>query len=141
MSVAGTYLSGASVVGISGTTLTLSQRPFELYKTATSKVLVNPVTLFRTRSITINTTGLSVGMRVFGSAGIDTTITTIGTGSITLASYGSNPANDTPLTLYFIPASPSSSTYTFTADTTYAFRDPAAELPFGSFPGVGSYST
>jgi phage-related protein len=139
MSVAGTYLSGASVVGISGTTLTLSQRPYQLVKSGTAYVLRFGIST--TRRITIDTTGLSVGMRVFGSAGIDTTIATIGTGSITLASYGSNPANDTPLTLYFIPASPSSSTYTFTADTTYAFRDPAAELPFGSFPGVGSYST
>ena len=139
MTVTGTYLSSTSVVGISGTTLTLSQRPYQLVKSATAFVLRFGIST--TRRITIDTTGLSAGMRVFGSAGIDTTIATIGTGSITLASYGNNPANDTPLTLYFIPASPTASTYTFTADTTYAFRDPAAELPFGSFPGVGSYST
>jgi hypothetical protein len=93
------------------------------------------------RSITINTTGLSVGMRVFGTAGIDTTIATIGTGSITLNSYGNLAANGTPLDLYFIAASPTAGTYTFSADTTYAFRDPANELPFGSFPGVGSYTS
>ena len=103
--------------------------------------MFNPFLFSSTRSITIDTTGLSVGMRVFGSAGIDTTIATIGTGSITLANYGSNPANGTPLTLYFLPPSPAASTYTFTADTTYAIRTAASELPFGSFPGVGSYTS
>jgi lambda family phage minor tail protein L len=143
MAVAGSYLSGASIVGISGTTLTLNQRPYQVYKTATAFVVsaIFSGIIFTTRSITIDTTGLSVGMRVFGSAGIDTTIATIGTGSITLASYGNLPANGTPLGLYFIPPSPAASTYTFTADTTYAFRDPSNELPFGSFPGVGGYST
>jgi lambda family phage minor tail protein L len=139
MTVAGIYMNGATIAGISGTTLTLSQRPYQLVKSATA-VVVSFRGHVSSRRITIDTTGLSTGMRVFGSAGIDTTIATIGTGSITLASYGSNPANGTPLTLYFMPASPAASTYTFTADTTYAFRDPAAELPFGSFPGVGSYS-
>jgi hypothetical protein len=133
MAVAGTYMNGATIAGISGTTLTLSQRPYQLVKSATAVV----VTIF-SRRITIDTTGLSAGMRVFGSAGINTTISTIGSGSITLANYGSNPANGTPLTLYFMPASPAASTYTFTADTAYAFRDPAAELPYGNFPGVGA---
>ena len=143
MAVAGSYLSGASIAGISGTTLTLNQRPYEVYKTATASVAGSIFSgiIFTTRSITIDTTGLSVGMRVFGSAGIDTTIATIGTGSITLANYGSLPANGTPLTLYFLPPSPAASTYTFTADTTYAFRSAANELPFGSFPGVGSYTS
>jgi len=96
------------------------------------------VGIIKTRKITIDTTGLSVGMRVFGSAGIDTTIASIGTGSITLASYGNNPANDTPLMLYFMPASTTAGSYTFTADTNYAFGDPANALPYGNFPGVGS---
>jgi lambda family phage minor tail protein L len=141
MAVAGTYLNGASITGISGTTLTLNQRPYQLYKAATAVVMFNPFLFSSTRSITIDTTGLSAGMRVFGSAGIDTTIATIGTGSITLANYGSLPANGTPLTLYFLPPSPAASTYTFTADTTYAIRTAASELPFGSFPGVGSYTS
>jgi hypothetical protein len=143
MGVTGAYLSGASIVGISGTTLTLNQRPYQLYKAATAFVVSAILSgiIYTTRSITIDTTGLSVGMRVFGSAGIDTTIATIGTGSITLASYGNLPANGTPLDLYFITPSPAASTYTFTADTNYAFRDPSNELPFGSFPGVGAYNT
>jgi lambda family phage minor tail protein L len=138
MAVAGTYMNGATIAGISGTTLTLSQRPYQLVKSATAVVLILRGSVVIGRRITIDTTGLSAGMRVFGSAGIDTTIATIGSGSITLANYGSNPANGTPLTLYFIPASPAAGTYTFTADTTYAFRDPANELPYGNFPGVGA---
>ena len=140
MAVAGTYLSGASITGISGTVLTLSQRPYQLYKAA-SAVVVTFRTIVLSRKINVDTTGLSVGMRVWGSAGIDTTIATIVAGGITLPSYGNLPADGTPLDLYFLPASPAAGTYTFTADTTYAFRDPANELPFGSFPGVGSYTS
>lgn len=136
MAIAGTYMNGATIAGISGTTLTLSQRPYQLVKSATA--VVSEYSYLATRRITIDTTGLSVGMRVFGSASINTTIATIASGSITLAGYGSNPANGTPLTLYFMPASPAASTYTFTADTTYAFRDPANELPYGGYPGVGA---
>jgi phage-related protein len=141
MTVAGTYMNGATITGIAGYTLTLSQRPYQLVKSATAVVLILGGSVVIGRRITIDTTGLSAGMRVFGSAGIDTTIATIGSGSITLASYGSNPANGTPLTLYFMPPSPALGTYTFSANTDYAFRDAATELPFGSFPGVGSYSS
>lgn len=140
MAVAGTYMNDATITGISGTTLTLSQRPYQLAKAATAAVETMVGGMVVSRSITIVTTGLSTGMRVFGSAGIDTTIATIGTGSITLASYGNLPADGTALELYFITASPAAATYTFTADTSYAFRDPANELPFGSFPGVGTGS-
>ena len=128
------------MTAISGTTITLSQRPYQLYKTATAYVYTFRFVVY-SRSITIDTSGLSAGMRVWGSAGISTTIATIGSGSITLDNYGDLPANGTPLSLYFIPASPAASTYTFSANTTYAFRDPANELPFGSFPGVGSYTS
>jgi hypothetical protein len=94
------------------------------------------------RRIDIDTTGLSTGMRVWGSAGIDSAIATIGSGNITLGSYGNfgNNAVSTPVTLYFITSSPTAGTYTFSADTTYAFRDPASELPFGSFAGISSYT-
>lgn len=140
MSISGAYLHGATMTAISGTTITLSQRPYQLYKTATAYVYVFRFVVY-SRSITIDTSGLSAGMRVWGSAGISTTIATIGSGFITLDNYGDLPANGTPLSLYFIPASPAASTYTFSANTTYAFRDPANEFPFGSFPGVGSYTS
>jgi hypothetical protein len=39
-----------------------------------------------------------------------------------------------------MPASPGSATYTFAEqDVTATFRDGGDGLPFGSFPGVGSY--
>jgi lambda family phage minor tail protein L len=134
MAISGPYLAGATITWISGTTLALSHRPYQLARAATAFVgLSGRLTL---RRITIDTSGLSTGMRVFGSAGIDTTIASIGLGFITLASYGNKPAHGTPLTLYFLPASPAASTYSFTADATYAFRDSLGELPYGSFPGM-----
>lgn len=139
MTVSGTYVNNATVTGISGTTLTLSARPYQLNKTGTFSTVGSIISAFT--SIIINTSGLSVGMRVFGSNNINTTIATIGSGKITLTNYGSSGLkNGTSLNLYFMPASPGSSTYTFSANTTYAFRDPANELPFGSFPGVGAFT-
>ena len=134
MAAAGPYLSGATIVGISGTTLALSHRPYQLVRSGT--VSTSRTGALTIRRVSIDTSGLSVGMRAFGSAGIDSTIATIGAGFITLARNGNNPANGTPLTLYFMPASPAASTYSFTADATYAFRDPLGELPYGSFPGM-----
>lgn len=138
LSVSGTYIpDGTTVTAISSNTATLSARPYQLVKSATAVVFRFGIST--TRSITIDTTGLSVGMRVFGSNGIDTTIATIGSGSITLASYGSNPANGTVLTLYFMPPSPSAATYTFTASNAMTFRTTDNVLPFGSFPGIGTF--
>jgi lambda family phage minor tail protein L len=141
MEVAGNYLIDATIVGISGNTLTLSSKPSQTPRSGTYvKPYKGTVTLGR--KINIDTTGLSIGMRVWGSAGIDTTIATIGSGSITLNSYGNfgNEAVTMPVTLYFITSSPSAGTYTFSSDTTYAFRDPTSELPFGSFAGISSYT-
>jgi lambda family phage minor tail protein L len=134
-SVSGIYIpAGTTITAISSNTVTLSARPYQLVKSATAVV----VTIF-SRRITIDTTGLSAGMRVFGSAGINTTVATIGSGSITLASYGNNPANGTALTLYFMPPSPSAATYTFSASTAMTFRTTDGILPYGSFPSVGLY--
>jgi hypothetical protein len=143
MAITGTYMTNTTVASVSGLVVTLSRKPYQLFKTATSAVVSNRGVVV-SRAITIDTTGLAVGWRVWGSAGIDTTVATIATagvnGSITLTNYGNLPADVTPLELYFIPPSPTASSYTFTASTTYAFRDVAGELPFGSFPGVGGYS-
>jgi hypothetical protein len=137
MTVAGTYMNGATITGISGTTLTLSARPYSFNRSGTYDVLWGPDAVKLS-----NTSGISVGMRVFGSLGIDTTVASITTDvRITLTSPPPTPEDEAAVTMYFMPASPASETYTFSADTTYAFRDPANELPFGSFPGVGSYST
>jgi lambda family phage minor tail protein L len=142
ISVSGDYIpSGTTITTISGNTTTLSARPYQLVKSATAYVLSYRVGVVVTtiRSITINTTGLSAGMRVFGSARINATIASVGSGSITLSSYGSLPANGTALTLYFMPPSPSAATYAFSASTAMTFRTTDGILPYGSFPSVGLY--
>jgi lambda family phage minor tail protein L len=134
-SISGLYIpSGTTIAAIATNTITLSARPYQFVRPATAVV----VTIFN-RRITIDTTGLSVGMRVFGSAGINTTIATVGTGSITLANYGNLPANGTALTLYFMPPSPSAATYAFSSSTAMTFRTTDGILPYGSFPSVGLY--
>jgi lambda family phage minor tail protein L len=143
MTVAGTYMNGSTITGISGTTLTLSQRPYSFSRSGTYDVTpgyfyLNPPDVVKLT----NTTGIVVGMRVFGSLGINTTVAAVSAGvSITLTTAPATPKDGAAVTVYFMPASPAAATYTFTADTSYAFRDPASELPFGSFPGVGSYTS
>ena len=144
MAVSGTYMNGATVTGISGTTITLSQRPYSIYATGTYEAVA-----FNNDRINIpaGTTGISVGMYVYGSfSTATTTVLAVGSTYVQIDSggiKGSLPAQvktGTAVSAYFIPASPAAGTYAFSADTTYAFRDPANELPFGSFPGVGAYT-
>jgi lambda family phage minor tail protein L len=137
MAVAGTYMNGATVTSIAGTTLTLSGRPYSFSRSGTYDVLWGPDAVKLA-----NTTGIVAGMRVFGSLGINTTVASVTAGvRITLSVAPPTPMDGALVTVYFVPASPAAETYTFTADTTYAFRDPATELPYGSFPGVGSYTS
>jgi phage-related protein len=140
MAVAGTYMNGATIAGISGTTLTLSGRPYSFSRSGTYDVIPGYSYLNPPDKVNLtNTTGIVVGMRVFGSLGINTTVAAVSAGvSITLSVAPPTPTDGALVTVYFMPASPAAETYTFTADTTYAFRDPANELPYGNFPGVGA---
>jgi hypothetical protein len=53
--------------------------------------------------------------------------------------YNSGPNNIT--WSFYVPGSISSATYTFTAtDPNYTFRA-SANLPYGSYPGIGAYFT
>ena len=94
-------------------------------------------TILTGQQINIDTTGLSAGMIVYGSNGIDTTIASVGSGVIYINSYGDLYADQVPVQLYFLPASPGSATYTFSSNAKYTFRTPDTALPFGSFPGAG----
>lgn len=137
MTVTGPYMNGATITGISGTTLTLSARPYDFSRSGTYER-----SLFGDDKIYLaNTSSIVVGMYVFGSFGIDATVTEVNTNvHIRIDQDPSgDPENDALTTVYFMPASPSSATYTFSANQTYSFRDRDAELPFGSFPGVGAY--
>ena len=143
--VSGTYIpASTTVIGISGTTVTLSNRPRSIDRVGTYVPTFETyyydeqyTTILTGQQINIDTTGLSAGMRVFGSNGIDTTIASVGSGVIYINSYGDLYADQVPVQLYFLPASPGSATYTFTSNAKYTFRTPDTALPFGSFPGAG----
>ena len=144
MAVSGTYMNGATVTGISGTTITLSQRPYSIFATG---IYADMVLAYNRINIPSGTTGITVGMNVWGSfSTAQTTVVDVGATYVDIGAAGMKgflPAEvktGTPVNCYFIPASPSSDSYTFSANTTYAFRDPDNQLPFGSFPGVGGYT-
>jgi lambda family phage minor tail protein L len=142
--VTGTYVpSNTTVTAISGTTITLSNRPYSIARSGsyvptvvTYKYKIRRSVVTEKR-IDINTSSLAIGMRVFGSNGINTTITSVGSGTISLGDYGNLDTDVAPVDLYFLPASPGSATYTFSSNAQYTFRLPDTTLPFGSFPGAG----
>jgi hypothetical protein len=140
MAVIGTYIpAGTTISTIAGTNLTLSARPYSFTRTGIYRSIY-----LGSFYISIDITGLSAGMRVWGSNGIDTTIATVASGGlagtrITLSSYAGLIGKQISINLYFMPASPGSATYSFgDTNNSYIFRNPTASLPFGSFPGVGS---
>ena len=143
--VSGTYIpASTTVIGISGTTVTLSNRPRSIDRAGTYVPTFETYTyddyqstILTGQQINIDTTGLSAGMIVYGSNGIDTTIASVGSGVIYINSYGDLYADQVPVQLYFLPASPGSATYTFSSNAKYTFRTPDTALPFGSFPGAG----
>lgn len=134
MSVTGLYMpTGTAIEAIAGTTLTLNQRPYLIMREG-------EFVKFSPNFIQISGSGLSVGMRVWGANGVNTTISEVGSTFIRLNSYGGLNKTGDKVTLYFMPASPGSQTYTIAiANPVYSFRSNDALLPFGSFPGVGSY--
>lgn len=141
--VTGPYIAeGTTISAINGTTLTLSQRPYSIY--ATGDYNFRYVDGIPSSYIYVGFTlldDLDVGMKVFGSNNINATITDISfLGRIELSNYGSLDNEDRiGITLYFMPAAPSQASYTFTSSSVYAFRSSDGVLPFGSFPGIGTY--
>ena len=149
MTVSGSYLpSGTYVTGISGSTVSLNNYPWEIVRSGTYTPEVTWYTYnywydrydITQQAIEIDTTDLYAGMSVLGSNGISTTIVAIDVYNelIFLNSYGDLSFDPTGVTLYFITPTPSSATYSFSASSqAYTFRNPSATLPFGSFPGAG----
>lgn len=149
-SVTGTYMPArTSILSIAGTIVTLNQRPYQYFRSGTYDVY-GVFILAAQRRIYIDTTGLSVGMRAWGGNGIDTTISFIGVDAgtyIQLNNYGTLDdgflgffAPPTPVSLYFMPASPTAASYFFSVANNVVFREEGSALPFGSFPGVGSFT-
>jgi hypothetical protein len=147
--VTGTYIpASTTVIGIASTTVTLSNRPHSIARAGTYVPTTEEYyyeenynqtnrTILTGQQINIDTTGLSDGMIVFGSNGIDTTIASVGSGVIYLNGYGDLYFDQVDVQLYFLPASPGSATYTFASNAKYTFRTPDTALPFGSYPGAG----
>jgi lambda family phage minor tail protein L len=150
--VTGPYMNGATVTGISGTTITLSQRPYELVKDGIYQEVAGDDWI----DIASGTTGISVGMFAYGSFGVNKPVVVVEPTRVRIdtvtdikAAYETVAARSggflpwkrniatSPVVAYFVPQTPAAASYIFTADQTYAFRDPLTALPFGSFPGVG----
>jgi lambda family phage minor tail protein L len=147
--VTGTYMPAATTIAsISGTTLTLNNRPYSVAKTGTYIPTFETYyyeeyeeTVLVGQQIDVNTSGISAGMRVFGSNGVDTTVASVSGGTIYLNDYAGLGGDVVGVSLYFLPSSPSSATYTISSNAEYTFRPPDAALPFGSYPGIGTYFT
>jgi len=145
LEVTGTYLNAnTTVLSVVGTTVTLSWRPYSITRPGTYVPIFDTfiyedteLRILTGQQINIDTTGLSSGMIAWGSNGIEGTITSIGSGFITLSNYGNLDSSEQYVEIQFLPASPSSATYQFTANAQYTFRTPDTALPFGSFPGAG----
>jgi len=138
MSVSGNYIpDGTTISAISSNTVTLSARPYSFIRSGTYDVLFGPDAVKLS-----DTSGITVGMRVFGSFGINTTVYSVTANTrILLTTSPPTPTDGAPVTLYFMPASPSAATYSFTASTAMTFRTTDGILPYGSFPAVGLYLT
>jgi len=148
MTVTGLYIPpGTTVRSISGNTITLSNRPYEYSGTGDFRYSYLSFLFSTIRTILIPTLfpNLNTGMVVFGSHSINSTITARYSAdlSIRLGSYGllSTLISPAKTTLYFIPSSPASGTYTFSAGNQIIFRTNDGILPFGSYPGVGTFFT
>jgi hypothetical protein len=157
MLVVGTYLpANAQVVAVSGTTITLGapvdpMQFFTVLGTTGGQVsgnrtsvlisslpgtftvgsliansIVLPVTA-RARIANIRNVSILFGKSVTNYAAVDLTIATANTGVYTWGVYSET--------------APSAATYTFFAtNQTYTFRADA-NIPYGSFPGIGTYTT
>lgn len=138
MTVTGPYMDGQTITAISGTTLTLSKRPFSFSRSGT----YDRINLSDDEIKLSNTSGISTGTRVFGSFKINTTVASVTTNVRIRINNAPSPVPDdgAKVTVYFMPPSPASASYTFSGSTAYSFRDPDNVLPFGSFPGVGAYT-
>jgi lambda family phage minor tail protein L len=153
--VTGPYMNGATITGISGTTITLSQRPYNLAKNGVYRNVIGDDWI----DIPSGTAGITVGMYAFGSFGINKPVIVVEANRVQIDTVTSikdiyfdfrsrflsvlsakKSMSSSNVIAYFVDPNPAAATYTFSANQTYSFRDPNALLPFGSFPGVGAYT-
>jgi lambda family phage minor tail protein L len=139
MSAAGAYMpSGTTISSISSNTVTLNQRPYSFSRSGTYDAIY--ATYYGYDGVFLaDTSGIVAGMRVFGSFGLNTTVLSVLSGKIILNIYSSSVQDGAAVTLYFMPATPASATYTFSSSSAMTFRTTDGILPYGSFPSVGLY--
>lgn len=155
MAVNGPLMNGATITGISGNTITLSQRPYAIVKNGIYRYVLGDDYI----DIASGTTGIAVGMNCFGSFAVNKPVVNVEANRVridTLTSikdlykeifevFGPLLANKKlsvsgkEVIAYFVPQNPSSASYTFSASQIYSFRNADAVLPYGSFPGVGAF--
>lgn len=159
MLVSGTGIRpGTAISGISGTTITLSQRsdPNYVYVLSrTGRIKRIAVQRNELNAFFINSTaGVSRNMQVRGP-GFPTSPPVLVTSIASVAGvWNSQPASlgywigttyegreATGTYDFYTDTTFSPATYTFSASPTYVFRNPADDqLPFGGFPGVGAFT-
>lgn len=161
MTVTGNYLpANTQVTAISGTTITLSSTAdltqfltsagtFTSSNVAGSNSFFSAL-IYNKNIYTPSSTAPALSVGQYVSSGLmpiteAATIASLGNyssyRSIELSKYATTSlAGDSSVWTYYTVSSPSSATYSFSAtNQTYTFGTDAT-LPFGSFPGVGTYS-
>lgn len=147
MAISGPDLAdGTTIAAISGPTITLNQpaiRNYTLFATRTGSILTSRPSL-ASRIINVTTTGLTVGMSVLGPelpTDYSVKITFIGTDYVDLSYSVASPVSAQSFSFYTLSGY-TPDTYNFSGNPRYVFRNPATDaLPFGSYPGIGTYYT
>ena len=157
MTVSGNYLpAGAQVVAVSGTTITLGTpvdptQLFSVVGSASGTVIAASVYFALGTSLTVGWFIASslLPLNRFTQIANVRSVTRLGvlsrnqfviTNTVADLTQNTRISNQTATWTFYIPTAIPSATYTFFAtDQSYTFRA-NANLPFGSFPGVGQYT-
>jgi len=158
MTVSGNYLpAGAQVVAVSGTTITLGTpvdptQLFSVVGSASGTVIAASVYFALGTSLTVGWFIASslLPLNRFTQIANVRSVTRLGvlsrnqfviTNTVADLTQNTGISNQTATWTFYIPTAIPSATYTFFAtDQSYTFRA-NANLPFGSFPGIGTYTT
>lgn len=144
MIITGTHVpEGTTIRSIAGTTLTLSISSNENYlDIATTKNAVYQNAFGTPRLLINNTSGIAVGNQVRGDGIYEGTyVVGISTNKFVQISAATAMNQGTGYNVNFYSARTfTSQSYTFIGSDRYVIRS-GAELPFGSFPGVGNIKT
>jgi len=151
MAVSGSGIpSGATIASISGNTVNLSLG-YNLNVRGTSRTTGATVDKTSPEAwVVVNPSGIQVNDYAGNESGVTSAqphganvpaglrVASISGSRITLTGQSSFDDGDTFVAIFWRPGSFSAASYTFTGSSAYTIRADAS-LPFGSFPGVGSF--